>query len=138
MIRRTFSTAELVRAVGDMLDEIGSRFNPGAFLADHDNIVLVNDEGDVGIMEPHGSPYVYKVHYFFLQRGKEAVKASKAFLTEAFTNYPCHLMMGFTPIDKKGAMWMTRHLGFKPLSVETINGRDFQVWTMHKKEYMNV
>lgn len=137
-IVRTRSVPDVVRAVNDMLDEIGPRFVPEDFLADDRNIALINDSGDVAIIEPHGSPGVYKGHYFFFNRGKEAIRAAKEFLFEAFTEYPVERIMGFTPVEKLGALWLTRHLGFTPLSKETINGKDFQVWTMHKKEFMNV
>jgi hypothetical protein len=137
-MKRTFSPDEVRLGTDQILDEIKHRFDPEEWLSDHRNIALVNDARDIGLFEAHGSPGVYHGHYFFQSRGKDAIAAAKAFLTEGFDNYGIDRVMGFTPTKKKGAMWLTRHLGFVPLSIETINGEDFQVWTMHKKECMNV
>lgn len=118
-----------------MLEEIGHRFHPESWLADTTNIALVNSLGDIAAFEPHGSPGTYKGHYFYQSRGKTAVAASEAFLQYIFENYPVTRLMGFTQLSKKGALWLTRHLGFTPVSIENINGEDFQVWTMHREEW---
>jgi hypothetical protein len=135
---RTFSPAEVRLGTDQILDEIKHRFDPETWLQDLRNIALVDSVGNIGLFEAHGSPGVYHGHYFFQSRGKDAVSAAKAFLIEGFGEYGIERIIGYTPVKKLGAMWLTRHLGFTPVSVETINGEDFQVWTMHKKECMNV
>lgn len=118
-----------------MLEEIQHRFDPETWLADKGNIALRNSLGDIALLEPHGSPGTYKGHYFYQSRGKAAVAASEAFLGHVFEYYPVSRLMGFTQLSKRGALWLTRHLGFTPLSIENINGEDYQVWTMHREEF---
>jgi hypothetical protein len=135
VIRRTYSVEEVTLGTDQILSDIKERFRPEEWLSDRRNIAMVNDNGDIAAFEPHGSEGVFKGHYFFQSRGAEAVKAAKEFLSEAFSEYDIHRLMGFTQVSKKGAMWITRHLGFTPLGIENINGEDFQVWTMHRSEY---
>lgn len=135
MITRTYSVSEVRLGTDQILDEIGHRFDTETWLADTSNIALRNSLGDIALMEPHGSPGTYKGHYFYQSRGKGAVEASEAFLEGIFKDYPVSRLMGFTQLSKRGALWLTRHLGFTPLSIENINGEDYQVWTMHAEDY---
>jgi hypothetical protein len=135
MVRRTFSKEEVLQGVGAMFEEISDRFYPEEWLANHSNIALINHEGDIALFESHGSPGVYHGHYLFHSRGREAITAAREFLAEAITNHPVVRIVGYTPVKKLGAMWLTRHLGFTPIDKINIYGEDTQVWTMHKKDF---
>lgn len=127
------TNVELVEAALDQVKDDLKGLPVRDWLADPENIALVNEEGDVGLLEKRG-PGVYCPHIFCFSRGKEAVKASKAFLTEAF-EHGAKILIGFTPLDKKGAVWLVRHLGLTVVGTEDIDGRPHMVTTLTKDQW---
>lgn len=107
---RTFRPSDLILATEQMGDNLHG-FYPEEWLADKKNIALVNDKGDVALLECLNG--IYTGHYFFFSRGRDAVEAAKDFLKEAFIVYDIKVIRGLTPVEKKGAWWLTKHLGFK-------------------------
>lgn len=76
-------------------------------LAMEPNVILQDGE-DVALFE-YEAPGVYVGHYLFESRGKKAIAVARQMLAELNAD----VIIGFTPIDNLGALWMTRHLGFK-------------------------
>lgn len=106
---------------------------PSDWLNDLRNVAMTNEAGDVALFEFRGKG-IYCGHYFFLSRGREAVKAAKSFLSEFFSECGS-IIIGFTPTDKKAAVWLTRHLGFSHISDEDIDGRPHRVSVMTRKDF---
>ena len=78
------------------------------------NIALTDGEENVAMFEL-ASAGVYSGHYFFHSgtRGKKAIETARTFLDEVFANEGTDAITGLTPVDHKGARWISRQLGFK-------------------------
>jgi hypothetical protein len=110
---RTYSTDKVKAATSQYATEIVG-FEPEEWLSNEMNIALINDNDDVALFE-HQVNLTNTVcgHYFFFSRGKEAIRASKDFLNDIFSNdYYVETITGLTPEEHKGALWMNRRLGF--------------------------
>lgn len=134
MIWRTFDTEAVAAALVQCKDDlIGCPIEP--WLLVKENIALRDEHGNISLFE-HRQDRVYTGHYFFLSRGKAAVSAAEDMLHEIFSDSsPVHIIIGTTPLDKKGALWMSRHLGFNDYGIEDIDGRPHQIFIMSKKDY---
>lgn len=56
---------------------------------------------------------IYTGHYFFVVRGKAALKLAKGMLNFFFENTNEKVLRGLTPLTNLAARWMSRQLGFK-------------------------
>ena len=78
---------------------------------------------------------IYTGHYFMKDRGRKAIDACKAMLSEIFDAYGAKVIRGFTPSENKAALWMNRQLGFKSYGpIETFAGPCEQV-ILTRKDY---
>jgi hypothetical protein len=121
---RTFDIEKVVAATQDYETE---GFHPSEWLSHDGNIALINDNEDIALFEEQSdlAPGTVCGHYFFFSRGKQAVKAAENFLEEIFSEpeYSVKTIMGLTPTDHKGALWMNKRLGFKEHgTVDTVIG----------------
>ena len=89
-------------------------FIPDFWLAIPNNVALTNDRGDVALFERVvDQDNTVFGHYFFFSRGREALDTAKEMLEEIFLGpYDVTSIVGLTPLDNKGALWMNRQLGF--------------------------
>jgi hypothetical protein len=109
--------------------------DPIAWISDPNNIVLVNEDGDVALFEPRVKGQ-YSGHYFFKNRGRAAIKAGKAFLDELFnTCYNIGAVTGFCPIDNKPARWMSRQIGFTSYGPVDLHELHFELFIITKEEF---
>ena len=112
-VTRTYDINLILQATEQYSKDIEG-FYPKQWIQNPLNIALINSNQDVGLFENQ-----YKLektvcgHYFFFSRGKEAIKAAQEFLEEVFTNTYIETIIGLTPLDHKGALWLNRKLGFK-------------------------
>jgi hypothetical protein len=82
------------------------------WLANPLNIALINDKGDVSLLEHQEHLTNTAIaHYFYFSRGKEAIKTGQQFLKEVFTEHYPETIIGLTPEKHKGALWLNRKLG---------------------------
>lgn len=135
---RTFDL-ELVKSATDPYRDETVGFNPQKWLESPQNVALTNNNGDIALFERE-LPGIVTGHYFFHSRGKEALKAAKQMLEEAFTgDYDIKVIRGLTPLDKLGALWMNKKLGFKSYGkVETLAGPcELVILTKKEWETMN-
>jgi len=111
-------------------------FNPVEWLADHKNIALMNRD-DCALFE-YEAPGVYTGHYFFVSRGKEAIRVGKEFLREIFQGgHGVQVIRGLTPLTNLGARWMNKRLGFTGYGpIDTPTGV-VELVILTKKEYLN-
>ena len=111
---RTYDLKKVKQAVAQYSEEIEG-FEPEEWLSNELNIALINKNDDVALFENQlGLENTVCGHYFFFSRGKEAVKAAKDFLKEIFSDdYYVETIIGLTPLDHKGALWLNRKLGFQ-------------------------
>lgn len=98
-------------------------FDPKWWLEQEGNIALINENKDVSLFQ-RLIPSVVIGHYFYHSRGKDAVTAAKEMLKEIFTGpYQVEVVEGLSPLEKIGARWLSRKLGFKSYGVvETTSG----------------
>lgn len=86
------------------------------WLSEEGNIALVNDKGDAALFsQEEGFPFIKVGHYFFRARGRKAIESGKEFLGEIFSGEHGDIfaVVGATPLEHKGALWMNKKLGFK-------------------------
>lgn len=131
-------TIERTKALKVLLDSMEpylpiKDFNPFQWLQDDRNICLTNGEGSVSLFEYDDG--VYNGHYFFSVRGKEAVTLSKECLRIIFEDYDARVVRGYTPVTNRGALWLSRHLGFSPFGFVRIEEEDNQIWLMDRMSY---
>lgn len=112
-IRRTYNTEKIMKAIGTYAEKIVG-LDIHEWIDDPKNIALINEHGDVAMFENQvAMPNTVCGHYFFFSRGKKAVKAALNFLPEIFSDkYEVDTILGLTPLEHKGALWMNRKLGF--------------------------
>ena len=105
MVTRSFDGELFKEALARAPEGTNEGFDHQAHLDDHDHILLVNDNRDVGYF-CHEYPGVYTGHWFFLSRGKEAKQVAKEMLDYAFANHNVRTIRGVTKVDMKAARWM--------------------------------
>lgn len=139
MIQRIYDAVKINEAIKFFLGT-EEKVDPIEWLSDPVNIVFENEVGDLALFE-YGFPTkkVYSGHYFFQSRGRQAVKAAKDFLDELFKPcYNIHILMGLVPADNLAAKWMTRRVGFKDYGPEEIDGKQYELFIITKKEFEHV
>lgn len=98
-------------------------FEAADWLSNLDNVALTDGEGSFALFE-RSTPSLVTGHYFFLVRGREAEKLARECLKEIFVGgYGVEVIRGLTPLDKRGALWMNKKLGFTQHDlIETVAG----------------
>ena len=110
---RTFDPEIVKEAVKLYAEEIVG-LDVDDWLANPLNIALVNEKGDVGMLEhQYALTNTVCAHYFFKSRGREAIKTAQEFMKELFENSYVEVITGLTPVNHKAALWMNRRLGLK-------------------------
>lgn len=89
-------------------------FWPPDWVSDERNYALVDDHGNVGLLD-YVSEGVYEPHLYFTDRGMEALNRAKEMITWVFQNTKAVRLNGQTPILQKGAWWLARKLQFQKL-----------------------
>jgi hypothetical protein len=133
---RTWDAMKIEPAIACLLGNNHS-IDPIEWLAREQNIVLENNEGDLALFE-YGFPIkkVHSGHYYFKSRGRSAITAARGFLDELFNScYNIHVLMGFTPLHRKDAQWLSRKSGFTSYGVEEINDKQYELFIITKKEF---
>ena len=133
MISRCYDTKLVTEAVNFLLkhDEVDVE----QWLANPDNIVLVNDQGDMALFEK-GVKHIYTGHYYFKSKGRKAIEAGKNFLDNLFnTCYNINILTGLVPLTHLSARWMTRQLGFTSHGVVHIDNKHYEMFIISKKEF---
>ncbi len=118
---RTFNPAE-VREQTDPYANETLGFYPEIWLEDQRNIALVDDRGNICLFE-YEKKGVYTGHFFFEDRGRRALHAGRYFLDEILSYDEVQIIRGLTPLQKLGARWLSRQLGFTSYGVvQTVIG----------------
>lgn len=135
---RTFDSHLITKAVSQYAEQI-TGFEPDEWTQNTWNVALTNDNEDIALFERQElNPVAVFGHYFFWSRGKDAVKAAKEFLKEIFTDgYSVEVIMGLTPVEHKGALWLNKQLGFKPVEIVNSHVGDLQMVMLTKNEWEN-
>lgn len=113
--------------------------DPIDWLSNPINICFENDLGDIALFELafQNKPF-YSGHYYFKSRGREAINSAKGFLDELFnTCYNIDTLMGFVPLRRKAARWITRQIGFTSYGTEEIHDEEYEMFILTKKEFNN-
>lgn len=78
---------------------------------------------------------VFTGHYFFVSRGESAYHSASLFLDFIFKEYSVEVIKGLTPLEHKGALWLTRKLGFSDYGlVDSIAGK-MRLSILTRREY---
>lgn len=132
---RTYDPDLIAPAIAFFLKDGTKEVDPVEWIKDPDNIVLINENGDLALFEK-GIKNIYAGHYFFKSRGRRAINAGRDFLDELFnTCYNIPILMGLTPHDNLGARWMSRQLGFTSHGAIDVDNKTFEMFILTKKEF---
>ena len=130
---RCYSSDALTETMAPYLPIDG--FDPEEWLADHRNIAL-EINGDFALFE-YADKGVYTGHYFFKSRGKRAVERGRDLLHEAFMGgHGIKAIRGLSPLEKLGARWLNRQLGFKSYGVIQTSVGPCELVILTKQEYL--
>ena len=110
---------------------------PKEWLENPNNYCLTDEEANLSLFEETDLPWMVDGHYFYNARGKKAVKTAKEALEFMFTKTPVEVIRGYTPHDNKGALWMSRHLGFKSYGTVELQDEPYELFILTKKEYID-
>lgn len=111
------------------------KVDPIEWITNHENIVLVNDVGDMALFEK-GIKHVYSGHYYFKSRGRKAITSGLELLDELLNScYNINILTGLVPIEHLGARWMSRKLGFTSHGVVHLNDKHFELFIITRKEF---
>lgn len=131
---RTYDTSLIAPAIEFYLKS-SILVDPKEWIKNPDNIVLLNDNGDLALFEK-GIKDIYSGHYYFKSRGRAAIKAGHAFLDELFnTCYNIDVLMGLSPLTNLPARWMSRRLGFASQGAITYDDKHYELFVITKKEF---
>jgi hypothetical protein len=103
------------------------------WIKDDKNLALEED-GNFGVFE-YNWDHVYTGHYFFHARGKEAKALSIRMLRVAFEEYGMKLVRGLTPVEHRGAVMMTRWLGFTDHGTVDTEAGECWIFTLTREEF---
>lgn len=107
MIYRSYSV--------DDIDKIN--FVPSSWLDDN-NIALTDGVGNFSLYT-YEYPGMYHGHFFFTKecRGRSAMELSLSMLDYAFFSCSVEVIQGLPPMQRIGARWMARQIGFKSYGI---------------------
>lgn len=98
------------------------------------NLAFEAEDGSIALFE-YLSPGLYDGHYFFLCRGRDARDLAKVTLELIHKEYGAKVIRGFTPVQHKAALWMSRHLGFKDMGIVPTREGDCVLFVMNLDEH---
>ncbi len=104
------------------------------WLRDRNNLAFKTEDGSVAMFE-WVRPGLFDGHYFFHVRGREAINLSRQIIQEVYENYGVKAIRGFTPVQHKAAIWMSKHLGFKPMAIVPTDIGDCVLFLMNLDEH---
>lgn len=134
MISRVYDAELIAPAIREFLKS-EDKVDPIEWIANSDNIVLRNDNGDMALFEK-GIKNIYSGHYYFKARGRKAIEAGTEFLDNLFNScYNIDVLMGLVPLTHLGARWLSRRLGFQSQGVVHSSVRPYEMFIITKKEF---
>ena len=131
MIYRTTTTKTIADATEG---HHGDDFVVDEWVKNPANVALVNDRGDVNLFQFEREG-LFLGHFFYVSRGREALKAAREMLAEIFKYEEVKVLMGLTPVDKLGARWLTRKLGFTSYGIIETPSGDCEMFVLSRPEY---
>jgi len=135
MVVRTFDADGFSQACEQVRD-MAVGYDPEAWIANTDNVVLTDGEGSYALFERTGLPHVAVGHYLLKARGRDAIRVSREMLDEIFSGeYGFEIIQGFTPLTNLGARWMSKKLGFTSHGVVYEDGKPYEYVMLTKQEW---
>lgn len=89
----------------------GKRGDMGPFLADRNNVFLIEGEG--GAIFVWRGPGIFEVHVFFEQRGREVLALSRRMLDHMRKEHGARLFWAAVPVESRHVIMFTRLMGWK-------------------------
>lgn len=135
MVERNFDRNLLIATMWRYLPIEG--FDSETWLEDEDNIALIDEDGNLSLFE-YNLPGVYTGHWFYpFARGKEAIKLAHEMLDEIFSaKYDVQIIRGLTPLQKLGARWLAKKVGFESHGVTHTQTGPCELFILTKEQYM--
>lgn len=113
---------------------------PSSWLENEFNVALTDEKENLALFERQWRlPRTVTGHYFFNSRGREALSTAKEMLREVFTGpYLIETVVGLTPTDHKGALWMNKQLGFRSHGIIETEAGPHEFVLLTKTEWENM
>lgn len=123
--------ANLVHNAVASYPEMSFGFVAEDWLKDENNLALVDDLGNVGLLVQN-KPGVYFGHYFF---HTDTTKRVRDMIEYVFKECPVKMLFGLTPVTRPAARYMNRKMGFTSHGlIETPQG-DCELVTLTQAEF---
>lgn len=125
----------------EVMKEAAGEYNGPSFpyqkWVDNTKNVMLVDGDDVGLatFEYKG---VYTVHWFYVSRGRAAIKMAREMLNLMFQDYGAEAIRGLTPTKIKSARWLARQVGCTSYGFETFPSGENEIFIMTKQEFEKV
>lgn len=121
------------------LDEIEAavRLNPDADFdrEEWNGIALSDGEGNLALFN-FEFPGIVQGHYFFkTARGQHAIRLSLLALEIIFNTFDIKVIFGLTPLSKKGALKLSKHIGFRSYGTVNTPKGPCEKFIMTKEEF---
>jgi|SRR6185312_627505 len=134
MITRINNNIDIEQAIKGS-ERILTEFDPKWWLEQPGNIALINDVNDVSLFQ-RILPEVVIGHYFYHSRGRNAIDTATDMLHEIFTgDYNVEVIEGLTLLEKLGARWLSKKLGFKSYGIVQTTAGPCEMVMMTKEEW---
>lgn len=131
---RTYDVSLITPAI-DLFLGADNTVDPTEWISNSDNIVLVNDKGDMALFEK-GIKHIYTGHYYFKSKGRKAIDSGLELLDELLNScYNIDVITGLAPIEHLGARWISRKLGFTSHGIVDLNDKHYELFILTKKEF---
>lgn len=135
-MERSFNHEVLDKAIAPYQDIVGD-IDTKQWLENKNNWMYVHN--DSVALATYEYPGVYTIHWFYGSetRGRKMLDLSQAFQAKFFEESGAQALRGLTRVDIKGARWAARKLGWKAIEIVTIDGKDYELFCMTRKDFLN-
>jgi hypothetical protein len=133
MVKRSFDYEGLDKVVENYkTDWVG--FEAKALVENEENILLTDGKDNYALFEFH-EPGVYYGHYLFSHHGARTLDIAKDLLGFFWRAIPAKQVRGLVPVEHKGAIRLTKALGFTIEDVIDTEAGYHLVASLNKEDY---
>jgi len=133
-VKRTYDDSSFHAATKVIMPKDAIGFNAHDLISDTDNVVLTDGEGNFSLFEYSGVG-TYHGHYLFNGAGNPFALA-REMISWMFKRVPdCSVIVGSTPVENKGALFVTRRCGFKFIDTISSPVGDLKISILTRSEF---
>lgn len=111
----------------------GSSFDYEGWVKNKNNVMFV--EGDDVGLATFEYPGVYTVHWFFVSRGRQALRNAQDMIGTMFDDFDARILRGLTPVDLKAARWLAKKVGLTSYGFLEFPNGTHEIMCITKQDY---